>query len=97
VGHDCAFESARRSSRSRYYDSAEKNPKRPDRITAQKFDNLYVAARLKEILYFKGTAREWNERETTQLKPMFEKAKLAYRKISKETKTYLHDETALND
>ena len=28
---------------------------------------------------------------------MFEKSKLAYAKISKETKTYLHDETALNE
>ncbi|MDQ3042893.1 MAG: hypothetical protein M3R11_11030, partial [Acidobacteriota bacterium] len=80
-----------------YYDAAEKNPKRADQITAQKYDNNYVAARLNEIFYFRGTAREWNERETTQLKLMFEKAKLAYRKISKETKTYLHDEAALNE
>jgi hypothetical protein len=80
-----------------YYDAAEENPRRHDQITAQKFDNLYVAARLKEIFSFHGTAREWNERETLQLKPMFEKAKLAYRKISKATKTYLHDEAALNE
>ncbi len=80
-----------------YYDAAEKNPKRADRITAQKFDNLYVTTRLNEIYDFKGTAREWNARETMQLKPMFEKAKLAYRKISKETKTYLHDEAALDE
>ena len=80
-----------------YYDAAEENPKRHDQITAQKFDNLYVAARLKEIFSFHGTTREWNERETLQLKPMFEKAKLAYRKISKATKTYLHDEATLNE
>ena len=80
-----------------YYDSAEKNAKRHDQITAQKFDNLYVAARLNEIYNFNGTAREWNERETKQLKFMLEKAKLAYRKISKATKTYLHDEAALDE
>ena len=80
-----------------YYDSAKKNPKRSGQITAQKFDNLYVAVRLNEIYNFKGTARQWNERETTQLKTMFEKTKLAYRKISKATKTYLHDEAALNE
>jgi ASC-1-like (ASCH) protein len=80
-----------------YYDAAEKNPKRADQITRQKYDNNYVATRLNEIFYFNGTAREWNERETMQLKLMFEKAKLAYRRISKETKTYLHDETALNE
>jgi hypothetical protein len=80
-----------------YYDSAEKNPRRADQITAQKYDNNYVAAHLNEIFRFNGTAREWNERETKQLKVMFKKAKLAYRKISKETKTYLHDEAALNE
>lgn len=77
------------------YDSAEKNTKRPDQITQQKFDNVYITARLNEIYNFKGTARECNERETKQLKAIFEKARLAYRKISKDTKTYLHDETAL--
>ncbi len=78
-----------------YYDSAEKNTKRADQITAQKFDNNYVTARLNEAFDFKGTAREWNERETKQLKNVFEKAKLAYAAISKQTKTYLHDDTAL--
>lgn len=81
----------------RLYDSAEKNPKRADQITRQKYDDNYVTSRLNEIFYFNGTAGEWNERETVQLKPMFEKAKLAYRRISKATKTYLHDEAALNE
>ena len=80
-----------------YYDSAEKNLKRADQITNQKFDNDYIASRLAEVFNFKGTAREWNEREVKQLKPVLEKAKLAYHKISKETKTYLHDETTLNE
>jgi len=80
-----------------YYDAAEKNTKRADQITNQKFDNNYIVARLNEIFAFKGTAREWNEREAKQLKNIFEKAKLAYQKISKETKTYLHDETSLNE
>ncbi len=78
-----------------YYDSAEKNTKRADQITAQKFDKNYITARLNEVFNFKGTAREWNERETKQLKNVFEKAKLAYAEISKNTKTYLHDDTAL--
>lgn len=80
-----------------YYDSAEKNTKRGDQITLQKFDNNYINARLKEIFEFKGTAREWNEREAKQLKPMFEKAKSAYAQISKQTQTYLHDSTALDE
>ena len=80
-----------------YYSDAAKNTKRGDQITAQKLDNNYVAARLNEVFNFKGTARQWNEREAKELKSVFEKAKLAYREISKNTKTYLHDETALNE
>lgn len=80
-----------------YYDSAEKNPRQADQITSQKFDNNYILSRLNEVFNFPGTPREWNERETKQLKFVFEKAKSSYQKISKETKTYLHDETALNE
>ncbi|HEX8736383.1 MAG TPA: VWA domain-containing protein [Pyrinomonadaceae bacterium] len=80
-----------------YYNEAEKNPKRADQITEQKFDNNYILARLKEVSEFQGTPRQWNERETKQLKPVFEKARAAYREIAKKTNTYLHDETALNE
>jgi VWFA-related protein len=80
-----------------YYDAAEKNPRRADQITAQKFDNNYIRSRLAEVFDFPGTPRKWNERETKQLKFVFEKAKLSYQKISKETNTYLHDESALNE
>lgn len=80
-----------------YYDSAEKNEKRADQITKQQFDNNYILSRLNEAFAFQGTPREWNEREAKQLKTIFEKAKLSYQKISKETKTYLHDETALDN
>lgn len=80
-----------------YYDSAEKNMKRNDQITSQKFDNNYIKARLAEIFSFSGNPREWNERETKQLKNVFEKAKLSYQRISKETGTYLHDSTALDE
>ena len=80
-----------------YYSEAAKNEKRADQINAQKFDNDYISTRLDEVFNFKGTAREWNEREAKQLKSIFEKAKLAYAEISKNTKTYLHDEAALSE
>ena len=80
-----------------YYSTATKHPKRGDQITAQKFDANFINARLDEAINFKGTTREWNEREAKQLKSTFEKAKLAYKEISTQTKTYLHDETALNE
>jgi VWFA-related protein len=80
-----------------YYDFAEKNTKRGDQITNQKLDNSYISARLNEAFEFKGTSREWNERETKQLKNIFEKAKLSYQKISKDTNTYLHNSDALDE
>lgn len=80
-----------------YYNSAEKNTKRNDQITSQKLDNNYISSRLTEVFNFKGTAREWNEREAKQLKAVFEKAKTAYAEISKQTQTYLHDSTALDE
>ncbi len=79
-----------------YYGEAVKNEKRADRITDQKFDVNYTNERLAEIFNFKGTAREWNEREAKQLKIIFEKARASYADISKQTKTYLHDDAALN-
>lgn len=80
-----------------YYSEAEKNTRRNDQITSQKLDNTYVLSRLKEVFEFKGTPREWNEREAKQLKNVFEKAKSAYAEISKQTKTYLHDSAALDE
>ena len=80
-----------------YYNEATKNAKRADQITAQKFDNDYIQMRLSEVFNFKGTARQWNEQEAKKLKSVFEKARNAYREISKNTKTYLHDETPLNE
>ena len=80
-----------------YYSEAEKNTKRSDQITRQKLDNTYILARLKEVSEFKGTPREWNEREAKQLKAVFQKAKSAYAEISKQTKTYLHDAAALDE
>ena len=80
-----------------YHDKAEKNTKRNDQITGQKLDSSYILSRLKEVFNFKGTPREWNEREAKQLKSVFEKAKTAYAEISKQTKTYLHDSAALDE
>lgn len=80
-----------------FYTRAEKNAKRSDRIAAQKLDGADAAAQLIELSKFSGTARQWNEQQARRLKSVFEKARAAYREISKQTKTYLHDETALNE
>ena len=80
-----------------YYNDAVKNTNRNDQITGQKLDNEFVTGKLNEVFNFKGTAREWNEKESKDLKITFEKARTAYREISKTTKTYLHNEDALNE
>ncbi len=80
-----------------YYDDAIKNPKREDKITKQKFKNEFIKAKLDEILNFEGNARNWNETESKNLKNIFEKAKLAYRDISKKTNTYLHSEKQIDE
>jgi len=80
-----------------YYHAAEKNTRRSDQIKSQKLDNTYVLSRLREVLDFSGTPRQWNEREAKQLKAVFEKAKTAYAEISKQTKTYMHDAGGLDE
>ncbi len=80
-----------------FYADAEKNPKRNDKITSQKFDNEFIKEKLNEIVNFKGNSREWNELESKNLEEIFTKAKLAYRKISRKTETYLHDEATLDE
>jgi|GEM_PF-141912 len=80
-----------------YYDDAIKNVRREDKITKQKFENDFVRKRLEEVFNFKGSSREWNEKEAKNLRAVFEKAKFAYRKISKKTDTYLHNEDRLNE
>lgn len=78
-----------------YYSDAAKNAKRGDQITAQKLDENYINEKLKEIFAFKGSARQWNEREVKNLSAIFEKSRTAYAEISKSTGTYLHDDAAL--
>ena len=80
-----------------YYDDAEKNPKGKDKITNQKFDNEFIKGKLDQIIGSKETAREWNERESKNLKSVFEQAKFSYKKIAEKTNTYLHDAAKLDE
>jgi VWFA-related protein len=80
-----------------YYNDAVKNTKQLDQITSQKLDEKYVSDKLREVLEFKGTSREWNESEARNLKTILEKAKESYKQISEKTKTYLHDSASLDE
>ncbi len=80
-----------------YYNDAVKNIKRKDQITDQKFDKDFITSKLKEIQDFNGTPSDWNERESQNLKNIFQAAKDAYKQISDKTKTALHDSQSLDE
>ncbi len=80
-----------------YYDDAIKNTKQNDQITSQKLDNEFVSSKLRELMNFKGTSREWNENEAKNLKNIFTTAKESYARISEKTKTYLHNSDAIDE
>jgi VWFA-related protein len=80
-----------------YYDDAVKNTKQNDQITSQKLDNDFVLSKLRELMKFSGTSREWNENEAKNLKNIFTTAKESYAKISEKTKTYLHNSDAIDE
>jgi VWFA-related protein len=80
-----------------YYDDAIKNTKQNDQITSQKLDNEFVSSKLRELMNFKGTSREWNENEAKNLKNIFMTAKESYARISEKTKTYLHNSDAIDE
>jgi len=79
-----------------YYDSAEKHPTRPHKITNQKFDNQFIKDKITEIGLYHSSALHWNLKQindhflgTVQL------AKKAYQKISKDLQVNLHNERGL--
>lgn len=76
-----------------HYDRAEKAG---NKITNQKFDERYVAAKLKEIEQYHSSALHWNLKEMKENLPcIVEKAKTAYARIEKETGVKLHSLDAL--
>ena len=74
-----------------YYETAQKHPTRPDKITKQKLNASHVQALLEEIAYYQPTALHWNvmhfERD---FESIYVKAVDAYQAISRKTQTPLH-------
>lgn len=80
-----------------YYDEAVKNTKQKDQIKLQKLDNEFVLSKLREVLKFTGTSREWNENEVKNLKNILVTAKESYAGISEKTKTSLHNSDSIDE
>lgn len=74
-----------------WYDEAEKDTKKPDKIKSQKFDSEYVRAKLKEISTYHFSALHWNTTHFERdFKPIFEKAVTSYQQIQAKAKVQLH-------
>ncbi len=74
-----------------YYEKAQPNPQRKDKITKQLFNNAYVKSKIIEISKYHSSALHWNLKEVDETLPfLIEKVKNAYTKISRELNVSLH-------
>lgn len=80
-----------------YYDQAEKSPRRSNSLIEQKFNNEFIAAKLKQLNRTNLSPFEWNLRELKNLKQTLESAKTAYQKISETTGVKMHDESGVQN
>lgn len=78
-----------------YYSKAEKNIKRENKITNQKFDNNFVLAKIREIENYHSSALHWNIKEVENLENILSKATNSYSKIKNKLGVELHSEKGL--
>ena len=76
-----------------YYNSATSHN---GKITNQKFDNLHVISKIKEIADYHSSALHWNLNELKGLYPLLEKAKASYAQIALDTKIKMHNEKGID-
>ncbi len=81
-----------------FYAKAEKHRTRKDKITKQKFDNVYVVEKIREIENYHSSALHWNLKELSEnLVITLDKTKQFYQKISKDLQVQMHGEKGLDD
>jgi hypothetical protein len=74
-----------------YYEKAELNPRKYNKITNQRFNNEYVKSKIIEINDYHSSALHWNLKEIEEtLPPLIDKVKEAYSNIEKELNVELH-------
>jgi hypothetical protein len=81
-----------------FYANAEKHRTRKDKITKQKFHNVYVVEKIKEIENYHSSALHWNLKELSEnLVETLDKAKQSYQKVSQDLRVRMHGEKGLDD
>jgi len=74
-----------------YYEKAELNPRKFNKITNQRFNNEYVKSKIIEISNYHSSALHWNLKEIEETLPkLIDKVKESYYKIKEELGVELH-------
>lgn len=74
-----------------WYESAIPNPRNPNKITEQKFNNAYIKAQIEQLSRYQVSALHWNTTHFTQnFEPVLNQAIHSYAQISQQTGVVLH-------
>lgn len=75
-----------------YYSQADKHPRKCNKITNQKFDNIFVRNKIAEISNYHSSALHWNLKEINEkLSNLIEIANQRYQDISNTTNVQMHN------
>lgn len=77
-----------------YYVKAVPNPRKPKKITGQKFDMDYIKEELKTLLSYQSDALHWNLLQMDNIYKIGQKALNSYKKISEQLGIEMHSEKA---
>lgn len=80
-----------------YYNDAEKNPNKENKITNQKLDNDLVIRKIQDIKQHHSSALHWNLDEVNYTFPeLIKKVKYTYQRLNKETGVQFHAERGID-
>jgi len=80
-----------------YYNTAEKNKTRKNKITNQQFDNELVRQKITEIKNYHSSALHWNLNEIKQSFPeLIQKSKSSYNLLGKQLGVEFHNEQGID-
>lgn len=80
-----------------YYESAEINLRRKNKITNQRFNNEYILTKINEIRNYHSSALHWNLKEISDTLPvLINNVKDCYQRISKNLNIAFHSVEGLN-
>lgn len=81
-----------------YYDNAEKNKNKFNKITKQKFANTIIKEKIKEIRNYHSSALHWNLKEIeSSLPKIIRLAKESYSTLEQKLNIQFHDLTKIDD